>query len=196
MVELLIPGAGNHDADWNQRLTRDFNDGLFVEAYSKYYEHLCKNLAICNDRFKVNYKPALSLLSDVEEKVNFNLIGGASSMFKVQDRAYKKRLEKHRDGDPVHLVSETTERFLRRHGWAEKKVHLVLDVQGAELKVLKGFGDLIGNVQSLRVEVSTRSFYRGQVLWPELNRWLLSRGFVLKDPSQPVPEHGDMEYIR
>ena len=46
--------------------------------------------------------------------------------------------------------------------------HWVVDVQGAELFVLKGAGKLIQNCKSLLVEVSTSQVYRGGVLWEEL----------------------------
>ena len=50
--------------------------------------------------------------------------------------------------------------------------HLVVDVQGAELLVLKRAGKLIQNCKSLLVEVSTLQVYRGGVLWKELVNFL------------------------
>jgi len=50
--------------------------------------------------------------------------------------------------------------------------HWVLDVQGAELLVLKGAGKLLRNCMSLLIEVSTRQVYSGGVLFNDLECFL------------------------
>lgn len=54
---------------------------------------------------------------------------------------------------------------------------LVLDVQGAELKVLKGMRRMIDQIQRAFVEVNLRELYTGCVLKPELDDWMWKAGF-------------------
>lgn len=73
--------------------------------------------------------------------------------------------------------------------------HWVVDVQGAELAVLKGAGELINVAKSMEVEVSTREVYQGGVLFNELKAFLFSQGF---EPVHHPPQnwHGDILFIR
>lgn len=50
--------------------------------------------------------------------------------------------------------------------------HWVVDVQGAELLVLEGAGNLLRHCKSLLVEVSTRKVYEGGSSWSELEKFL------------------------
>jgi FkbM family methyltransferase len=52
-----------------------------------------------------------------------------------------------------------------------------MDVQGAELLVLKGAGPKISEITSIWLEVSEEEFYKNQVLKNELERFLLENGF-------------------
>lgn len=54
---------------------------------------------------------------------------------------------------------------------------LVLDVQGAELKVLNGLGSLIEQIKCVFAEVNLTSLYSGCVLKPELDQWMITKGF-------------------
>lgn len=55
---------------------------------------------------------------------------------------------------------------------------LVLDVQGAELKVLRGMGKLLNQIQRIFTETNLTEMYEGCVLEPQLRDWLAKRGFV------------------
>lgn len=70
----------------------------------------------------------------------------------------------------------------------------VVDLQGAEKLALQGAGELLRHCRALYVEVSTVEVYRGGVLWPELEHWLASVGFVaLWLPERP---HDDVLFLR
>ena len=55
--------------------------------------------------------------------------------------------------------------------------HWVIDVQGAELLVLKGAGQLLTNVTSIEIEVSTKDEYSGGAKWHEIRDFLDDFGF-------------------
>lgn len=73
--------------------------------------------------------------------------------------------------------------------------HWVIDVQGSELEVLLGAGELLNNCNSLRIEVSTFNAYYGGVQFNDLMLYLNGRGFEALTDSPPGA-HGDVIFIR
>jgi len=73
--------------------------------------------------------------------------------------------------------------------------HIVVDVQGAELKVLQGFGDLLYCVNSMRLEVSTYEVYKGGSTYVEIKDYLFAYGFYpLWEPRSH--SHVDVIFLR
>jgi FkbM family methyltransferase len=70
--------------------------------------------------------------------------------------------------------------------------HWVLDVQGSELLVLRGAGDLLKNCKSMLVEVSTRQVYEGGVSWDDLQKYLSEFGLI---PLWQPEEHSHENII-
>jgi FkbM family methyltransferase len=56
-----------------------------------------------------------------------------------------------------------------------------MDLQGAELLALKGLSDSLKYVQYMHIEISHKEMYTGQVLFNELNTYILSYGFSIKN---------------
>ena len=56
---------------------------------------------------------------------------------------------------------------------------LKLDVQGYELEVLRGAPDCLRQARAVLLEVSFRSFYQAQPLFPEIHAFLHAHGFAL-----------------
>jgi FkbM family methyltransferase len=52
-----------------------------------------------------------------------------------------------------------------------------IDVQGAELRALKGMGKFFDNVKMLHAEAAQRAYYEGHILKDELENWLHEKGF-------------------
>ena len=62
------------------------------------------------------------------------------------------------------------------------KVDIVwMDLQGAELLALKGMGQALDSVKYIHTEVSHRAMYTGQVMFNELNHFILSKNFIIKN---------------
>ena len=77
----------------------------------------------------------------------------------------------------------------------EPFAHWVLDVQGAEILVLKGSGLLLNQCKSLYIEVSTREVYKDGASWEELSQFLRSRGLIpLWNPR--TKSHENLIFIR
>lgn len=65
----------------------------------------------------------------------------------------------------------------------------IIDVQGAEIEVLKGAGHLLSLCQYLQVEISQENFYEGGAQFGDLRDFLESKSFFpLWLPSQPHEE--------
>jgi FkbM family methyltransferase len=71
-----------------------------------------------------------------------------------------------------------------------------LDVQGAELKALIGLGTRLDSVSAVYSEINRRPLYDGAPMAPELDAWLISRGFVRVDTRWVPQGWGDALWMR
>lgn len=73
----------------------------------------------------------------------------------------------------------------------------IIDVQGAELKVLKGMEKhLINNVDELIVEVNTIEMYEGNPKPEEVEEYLASLSFKIINQEQISPGQAEQQYIK
>ncbi len=74
------------------------------------------------------------------------------------------------------------------------KTLLKVDVQGFELKVLAGAGDLLEKLEAVEVELSVVEMYPGQALYREILDFLEARGFLLAgvDPGFTDKESAEL----
>lgn len=156
------------------------------ELFPKLYENLRSfpnQMAIC------------SLLGGVDtEKVDFHIAnneGQSSSIFNFGSQMNHKGLAMLRT---LELPMRRLDSVLQ-DGQVPKGSHWVIDVQGAELEVIRGAGNLIQKAYSLEVEVSTKDEYSGGAKFEEVNTTLNDLGlFPLWKPK--VNSHEDVFYIR
>jgi FkbM family methyltransferase len=178
------------------KYTPEYKNGIFIEARPNIYEQLKNNLSSANDKCNTNYIPINKLVtSKIGEKHIFNVFnnGDSSSIYGPNNEVWQWPTVKK--NDEITLISTTIEHLLRENNWNEKKYDVVLDVQGAELVVLNGFGkDNLKNIEKIQVEVSTEQFYKGGVLFPELNDFFVKNGFELTTPL--AGNHCDVIYVR
>jgi FkbM family methyltransferase len=73
---------------------------------------------------------------------------------------------------------------------------LWMDVQGAELRVLRGMGELLRTVRIIHTEVEFRSIYSGQALFPEVDGFLRAAGFVQRATMYRDEWFGNLVYVR
>lgn len=69
---------------------------------------------------------------------------------------------------------------------------LVVDVQGLELPVLRGFGERLRGFTMLNIECSAVPIYEGGVAASEVEAYLDTMGFVR---MTPIPEHDDVFFL-
>jgi len=192
---LLFIGASNMYEIENY--ISSYDDGLFIEAIPSVFATLKLRLDEINNKYNKNFKAINSLVTDkegVDYKFNiFSNQGASSSIYEPNLNCWQwPHVTKT---DTITLLSTTIENILNKENWQDKKFDMVLDVQGAELDVLKGFDeDRFKDIQRITTEISTEPFYVGGVLFNDLDNFITSRGFKLL--SNPGYNHCDVIYVR
>ena len=192
---LLFIGA--NDMSEINVYTPNYQNAIFIEAIPSVFDKMKIQLEKTNKKFNTNYIGCNRLVTDKEEKeYKFNIFsnnGASSSIYKPNNKEWSWPHVKQID--TILLKSTTIEKIIKEFEWENTKFDVILDVQGAELDVLKGFGeDNFKNVLSLKTEISTKSFYDGGVLFKDLNDYLQSKGFFVV--TLPSCAHCDVEYKR
>ena len=176
-----------------------YNNGIFIEAIPDVYKELKYNLKNTNQTYNTNYIAINKLVtSKINEEHNFNIFsneGASSSIYEPNMEEWKWEWNKVKKTHKITLISTTIEHLIKENNWNKKKYDVVLDVQGAELVVLNGFGkDNINNISKITVEISTKEFYKGGVLFTDLHNFIVKNGFKILYP--PLSDHCDVIYIR
>jgi hypothetical protein len=70
-----------------------------------------------------------------------------------------------------------------------------MDVQGAELHVLKGAENTLANVQCIMTEAGLIPYYEGHTLKTDIDAFLTSLGFVEVEPAREQPHAAEVNAI-
>lgn len=173
-----------------------YRDVLWIEASSGVHARLVEALAVQSGA-PVRHRAVCALVSDTDggEAVlrESSNDGMSSSIFPLAAYARKRWPAVHETGVVERRVTRTLDSVAEEAGLAKVVDTLVVDVQGAELLVLKGAPRVLSHARAVIAEVSTRPLYDGGVLYPELRDYLAARGFV----AMSVPHtHGDVLFLR
>ena len=144
------------------------------------------------------------LLGDVDKPaVRFNVtskpgVGGNNGSSSFLD------LGKHAEHHPHITVTKQLSLPMKRFDTfvAEARFDVApynllnVDVQGAELHVIKGMGDLIDGFDYVIAEVNEAELYKGGALLGELKDYLETRGFEMAVKNINRYEYGDALFVR
>jgi FkbM family methyltransferase len=117
-------------------------------------------------------------ISDVDgEKVNFHVSNNGSQSSSILELGTHKT--QHPD---VHYVKDIPMETIRidtlfKNNFSGLLDFLNIDLQGAELKALKGMGDLLNQFKWVYLEVNSDHVYEGCALLPEIEEYLSQFGF-------------------
>jgi len=194
MNNILFIGA--NDMNEINSYVHTYRNGIFIEAIPDVFKKLEYKLNEANMKCGVNYKAVNALVTSMkDQEYQFNVFsngGASSSIFKpnsdkwVWPHVYQV--------DTIKLISTTVEHIINEESWNYENYDVVLDVQGAELEVLKGFGKHLQQVKKITTEISTEKFYENGVLFSELHDFLVNSGFQIE--AQPTSTHCDVVYTR
>jgi FkbM family methyltransferase len=99
---------------------------------------------------------------------------GASSIFKSNGEYTIETYVQDEITTPCHRLDS----IMDKYGISNVDI-IWMDLQGAELLALKGLGNYLHNVKYIHTEVSYKEMYSGQVMFEELNNYILSNEFSL-----------------
>ena len=109
---------------------------------------------------------------DLDSSINRDI--GVSSMFKINPKYTARRGVINQNHIVVNAVTLNSY-FADK----EKPDILWIDVEGAEMKVLRGAEDILSGVKLIHIEVSFRPLHIGKPLFWEIDKYLKSCGFKL-----------------
>jgi FkbM family methyltransferase len=113
-------------------------------------------------------------------------------------------LDRHKIHHPHIYVSDIVEVPSKRMDTLilENKINLQnynfinLDIQGAELLALMGFGDLLNEFEFIYTEINTNTLYKNCALLSEIDEYVSNFGFRRVETSMTEFEWGDALYIK
>ena len=192
---ILHVGA-HHGEELSDYLNAGVENIVWVEA-------LPDKVAYLKGRHEIYQKPATmkvlqACVSDVTgESVEFNITnnGQSSSMLNL-----KEHLVQHPEVHVVNTIRLTTitlSDLMRQNGLDTGNYDFVnLDIQGAELKALRGMGDLLDKVNCIYCEVNIRELYAGCPPMLEIDHFLKLHEFDRYDTKFTRCYWGDALYLR
>lgn len=144
-------------------------DVVWIEANSQ----LIPQLRINAKKYK--HKVLHALVGDVEGlEVELHISNNAGQSSSILE------LGTHKIAHPeVHYVGSEVMKMVRldQHGCWGGIDFLNIDVQGAELKVLKGLGDVLHQFKWAYLEVNKAELYKGCALVEDVDMYMLGFGF-------------------
>ena len=101
---------------------------------------------------------------------------GASSMFRFMDGLNGTPFGQNLVQTEIAVQADTLDNWCENNNISEVDI-MWMDVQGAELLVLKGADNILKNTRIIMTEVGLKPYYEGHTLKPEIDEYLLTRGF-------------------
>ena len=189
----LIHIGANHGGEYPAYRTRTHGPLLYIEAIPELAGFVQRRLDPQRPHFIRQ-----AVVSDVAgETISFHVAsngGGSSSMLAPGRHAelypsitFDKTLE---------LVTERLDDIVAERTERSRYNVLVLDVQGAELKVLKGAPKLLARVDAVFSEVSSEPLYEQGCTFLEVSNLLAEAGLVFRAAEMNAVGWGDAFYSR
>lgn len=174
-------------------ISQGLNNTIWIEANPSVY----KNIDFINNgtysEKAFNY--AISDIDDQFFSLNVTNNGQSSSILE---------LDKHKIHHPhiyvtevIDIKSKRIDTLFRENNINDTEYDFVnLDIQGAELLAIKGFGDLINNFKYIYTEINTNHLYKDCALVDDIDNYLSKYGFIRVETSMTQYEWGDALYIK
>lgn len=189
---------------------KGFTHAILFEPIKSVYEKCMKNVLKTNTNFNTKFKCYnLAVSNENVKDVNFYVIkkNKASSSLCEPSKIWDVGTERYkRTGGVKGVIKVETVRF---DTFIEKKninlniyKHLVIDVQGAEMKVLSSMDKYISNFDNIKIEVTKDNWkdspYLDNCWFSDVNKFLTEKNFKLLTNEYYNDNwfHGDVEYIK
>ncbi len=193
IIPMGIIHIGSHYGEESELYNEiGFNNVLWIEADPVSFEQLVKNTKLYNNHVCYNY-----LLSDKTEKVKFFIAdnnGHSSSLYQLDEKISNKVWGNLNNENFIYLESLRFDEVFNKETIDKYNV-LNIDVQGAELRVLKGMGEFINSFEMCILEINFQRIYKGSALFIEVEYFMNSHSF--KRVSLTITDYqGEAIYLR
>jgi len=158
------------EADMYHRLSKSV---IWVEAVPHYYEKLSENIKSFNNQIALNALLAAQC-NDAQDFFIASNNGESSSIYPLAGNDYWKGLV---NSEVCRLPSKRLDCIISDYD-IRGYDYWIVDVQGAEIEVLKGAGSLLQFCRYLQVEISQESFYEGGAEFQDVKIFLESESFI------------------
>jgi FkbM family methyltransferase len=178
---LHIGAHEGQEAEMYDRLSKPV---IWVEAVPLYFKRLSEKIKPFHGQIALNALLGAQC-NDARDFFIASNNGESSSVYPLAGNEYWKGLE---NSEVCKLPSKRLDCIVSESEIREFD-YWIVDVQGAELEVLKGAGALLQFCRYLQVEISQEKFYEGGAEFQEVRVFLESESFIpLWLPSQAHEE--------
>jgi FkbM family methyltransferase len=175
---------GAHEGQEAEAYDRLSKPVIWIEAIPLYFEKLRVNIKSFGNQVALN---AL-LDSKCHNSRDFFITSNnaeSSSIYPLAENDYWKGLK---NSDILQLPARRLDCVFSSSSLKEFD-YWIIDVQGAEIEVLKGAGNLLSFCKYLQVEISQEEFYNGGAQFADLKDFLESKSFFpIWLPTHPHEE--------
>ena len=138
-----------------------------------------RELLLANPQSCKSYRIYSDVVSDDSEIMNFNLTRKpqVSSIYEPNFEI----LNKFSNSERFEIISKETTKTTKLDDLGLKADFIKMDIQGAELKALKGAEKLLNETLGIEIEIEFIEVYKNQPKFAEINSLLEMQGFMLLD---------------
>ena len=197
--DVVIHIGAHHGEEIKDYVANGVKKVLWFEANKKMMKHLFENTS----KFAIKQEYYCEVLSDENDKeIEFKVTNNGQSS-SILDLGTHEKHYPH-----IVVIEKQILKTKRFDTLCEKNNNSInlndfqfinLDVQGAELKVLKGFGELFdkfNNIKAIYSEVNFEEVYVGAPLMQEIDAYLKNFGFERVITAETPYKWGDALYLR
>lgn len=164
----------------------------WIEADPEIFTQLQSNLQKYNKAQHKSYNALITAESGKKYQFyRYSNKGASSSIFHPTELFTQTFEGVSITENSVELLSTSLDNFIQSHSLSPTT--LIIDVQGAELEVLKGGNETLSRVDVVEVEISQQAIYDGGSQFSQVDSYLKNAGFTR---VTHVPWHGDVLYLK
>ena len=175
----------------NQYLEYSLDNTVWIEANPKIYQK-------AKSKLKSNEKLFNHTICDVNNKLMmFNVTNNGQSSSILELDVHKKYYPGINVTERIEVKSIRMDKLISDNNINISDYDFLnLDIQGAELLALKGFGELLNNITYIYTEVNTNTLYKNCALLKDIDDYLKNYGFERVEIKMNIAEWGDAFYIK
>lgn len=172
-------------------LSAGLTNTIWVEANPSTYEKAKSSVALNQNEKLIN-----ATISDTDEsEVDFHIANNGESSSILEFGTHKIRHPAIRMIKTIRLKTKRMDTLLVENGVPLDEYNFLnLDIQGAELMAMRGFGDKIKGFDFIYTEVNTNHLYKKCALVGEIDQYLNDFGFKRVETEITRNEWGDALY--